>query len=114
MAASDSLCSEVSTIQATGAKNSSVITQASNAHPGPALIELSSLAFRRALGALRGVEGDGLVGGVGTVAAHRDISSLNRDEIVRRAKVATMIVPITTTTPAAAASPYSYLRNMVR
>jgi hypothetical protein len=33
---------------------------------------------------------------------------LNRPEMTRRAKVATMIVRITTTTPAAEASPYSY------
>ena len=48
------------------------------------------------------------------VGAHQAFSSLNRDEMVRNAKVATMIVPSTTTTPAAAASPYSNLRNMVR
>src|SRR3954454_17011231 len=45
VAASDSVCNEVSTIHATGAKKSNVRIQAPKVHQGPAVAAASSLTF---------------------------------------------------------------------
>ena len=118
VAASASLWNEVSTIHATGSEEQNGQRPRDERPDGPPSVRVlvSSIRLRRRrAGATRrdrpaGRSGDVRVNG----RAHRPASSRKSDEMVRSAKVAMMIVPITTTTPAAAASPYSYLRNIVR
>ena len=94
VAASDSEWKDVSTIQAMGRKKTIPASQATR----PQAAELPWRARRRPDWA-----GDA-VGG----AHARDASSRNRDETTRSAKVAMMIEPMTTRTPAAEARPFSW------
>ena len=94
VAASASWCNEVSTIQATGAKKISVT------HPGARPPSTGpAIAARLGLGArVAGRAGwSSATIGLRLVrrGGHREISSVNSDEMVRRANVATTIVPIT-------------------
>ena len=102
VAASGSEWKEVSSIQSAGRQKTMPTTQASR----PSAAERRLAAVRRArMPGARGAAVRGIGGGQGAHA--RPASSLKRDETTRRAKVAITMVPITTTTPAAEASPYS-------
>lgn len=109
VAASASEWNEVSTIQATGAKKTRVITQAVVVQTRPPPFGQVALSAGRLLPAVQ--EG---AGPLERRCAHRACSSRKSELTTRSAKVATMIVPITVTTPAAAASPYWNFRKVVR
>ena len=110
VAASVSEWKEVRIIHRTGAAKSRASSQA--ARPAAVLLRVGSMRdlpraeCGRCSSAVRA--GQAVLAGCGRgEGAHRAASFLKSEKTVRRAKVATMMVPMTTTTPAAEARPYS-------